>query len=183
MLQVCLYAPRKCDKFPKVIINALIILHWLHCIPNPFSALLLQLGGGGGRGNNKPSAYRSWLRLPSWVLEMEVIGRNLKQREESGNFPSLPACLPQSHSSHGPSPQSQLSALVISGELRASQSYYSLGASPSLVCSLTSILSSFWDIKDEISFPAGALPDLANNTKSGYSNTVHYLMKSNVRVL
>lgn len=56
VLQVCLYAPRKCDKFPKVIINALIILHWLHCIPNPFSALLLQLGGGGGRGNNKPSA-------------------------------------------------------------------------------------------------------------------------------
>lgn len=149
MLRVCLYAARKCNKFPKVIIHALAILHLLHCTSHPFSALLLPWGERGWPCIDLDRSSKLGSRNGSHWQKPKA------DRSQGTSPPSLPARL-KAPGPRGPPPQSQLSALVISGELRASQSYYSLSASPSFVCSLTSILSSVCNIKDEISFPAGA---------------------------
>lgn len=77
---------------------------------------------------------------------MEVTGIDLKTEGGEGRERALPPRLPQSQL-----PWALLhnvrallcSAPLISGELRASCCCCSLSASPSLVCSLTSIISSF----------------------------------------
>lgn len=179
MLKALLKAPRKYYKFPKVLINVLVIFHLLHSTPK---SLLCPAPAQG-----RLSLHRSWPRLPNWVLDMEDPSRDLKREERSESFPSLPACLLpacclKATAPLGPPPQCQLSALVISGELRASCCCYSLGASP-IPCLFPNLYNLFiCTTKDEISFLAGTLCDAANNPKSGYSKTVHCLKKSNLKV-
>lgn len=67
-------------------------------------------------------------RIPTWLLKLEVTGRDLKPEKAKvreltllPGFAHLTATAPT-----GPPPQCQLSALVTAGELRASHYCYSL---------------------------------------------------------
>lgn len=78
-------------------------------------------------------ALRGWAcidhdigRIPTWLLELEVTGRDLKPEKAKVREHTLPPGLAHLKATApiGPSPQCQLSALVIAGELRASHYGY-----------------------------------------------------------
>lgn len=94
MLKVCLYAPRKCDKFPKVIINALIILGAsLH--PQSLLCSAPAVGRGEGwQGNNEPSA-QIMTQAPQLGSRNGSHWQKPKAEREVRELP-FPPCLPPS---------------------------------------------------------------------------------------
>lgn len=158
------------QKFPKVLINAQVILHLLHCTFNPFSICSCP-----GRMGLHRSLHR---QDPHLASKIGSHWQRLKARESKGqrtHSPSRP-CPPHSHGSHRPFSTMPAFCSGNSWKIKGFSLLLFPGASPPLVCYLTSIVSSFAASR---TVPAGTVPEVANNTKSGYSKTVHYLKKPN----